>query len=35
MAGNVVLKDMLASLHTVIRGWVERNIKAAGTTRPG
>jgi GntR family transcriptional regulator, transcriptional repressor for pyruvate dehydrogenase complex len=33
MAGNVVLKDMLASLHTVIRGWVERNIKAAGTTK--
>jgi GntR family transcriptional regulator, transcriptional repressor for pyruvate dehydrogenase complex len=33
MAGNVVLRDMLASLHTVIRGWVERNIKAAGTTK--
>jgi GntR family transcriptional repressor for pyruvate dehydrogenase complex len=33
MAGNVVLEDMLASIRTVIRGWVERNIKAAGTTR--
>ena len=33
MAGNVVLEDMLASLRTVIRGWVARNIKAAGTTR--
>jgi GntR family transcriptional repressor for pyruvate dehydrogenase complex len=34
MAGNVVLnKDMLASLHAMIRGWVERNIRAAGTTR--
>jgi GntR family transcriptional regulator, transcriptional repressor for pyruvate dehydrogenase complex len=33
MAGNVVLRDMLASVRTVIRGWVERNIAAAGTTR--
>jgi GntR family transcriptional regulator, transcriptional repressor for pyruvate dehydrogenase complex len=33
MAGNVVLRDMLASIRTVIRGWVERNIRAAGTTR--
>ena len=33
LAGNVVLEDMLASLRTVIRGWVERNIRAAGTTR--
>jgi GntR family transcriptional regulator, transcriptional repressor for pyruvate dehydrogenase complex len=33
MAGNVVLEDMLASLQTVIRGWVDRNIKAAGTTK--
>ena len=32
MAGNVVLQDMLASIRTVIRGWVERNVKAAGTT---
>jgi GntR family transcriptional regulator, transcriptional repressor for pyruvate dehydrogenase complex len=33
MAGNVVLEDMLASIRTVIRGWVERNITAAGTTQ--
>jgi GntR family transcriptional regulator, transcriptional repressor for pyruvate dehydrogenase complex len=33
MAGNVVLADMLASIRTVIRGWVERNVRAAGTTR--
>jgi GntR family transcriptional repressor for pyruvate dehydrogenase complex len=33
MAGNVVPEDMLAGIRTVIRGWVERNIKAAGTTR--
>ena len=33
LAGNVVLQDMLASIRTVIRGWVERNIEAAGTTR--
>jgi|Tabmets5t2r1_1033131.scaffolds.fasta_scaffold13776_2 GntR family transcriptional regulator, transcriptional repressor for pyruvate dehydrogenase complex len=33
MAGNVVLEDMLASIRTVIRGWVERNIMAAGTTQ--
>ena len=33
MARNVVLEDMLASIRTVIRGWVERNIAAAGTTR--
>lgn len=33
MAGNVVLADMLASIRTVIRAWVERNIAAAGTTR--
>jgi GntR family transcriptional repressor for pyruvate dehydrogenase complex len=33
MAGNVVLKDMLASLRTVIHGWVEANIRAAGTTQ--
>jgi GntR family transcriptional regulator, transcriptional repressor for pyruvate dehydrogenase complex len=32
LAGNVVLEDMLASIRTVIRGWVERNIAAAGTT---
>ena len=33
LAGNVVLEDMLASIRTVIRGWVARNIRAAGTTR--
>jgi GntR family transcriptional repressor for pyruvate dehydrogenase complex len=33
MAGNVVLQDMLASIRTVIRSWVERNITAAGTTK--
>ena len=33
MAGNVVLEEMLASIRAVIRGWVERNIAAAGTTR--
>jgi GntR family transcriptional regulator, transcriptional repressor for pyruvate dehydrogenase complex len=33
VAGNVVLQDMLASIRAVIRGWVERNIQAAGTTR--
>ena len=32
LAGNVVLEDMLASIRAVIRGWVERNIAAAGTT---
>jgi GntR family transcriptional repressor for pyruvate dehydrogenase complex len=32
LAGNVVLGDMLASIRTVIRGWVERDIAAAGTT---
>jgi GntR family transcriptional regulator, transcriptional repressor for pyruvate dehydrogenase complex len=33
LAGNVVLNDMLASLRAVIHGWVERNVKAAGTTQ--
>jgi GntR family transcriptional regulator, transcriptional repressor for pyruvate dehydrogenase complex len=33
IAGNVVLKDMLASIRTMIRGWVGRNITAAGTTK--
>jgi GntR family transcriptional regulator, transcriptional repressor for pyruvate dehydrogenase complex len=32
LAGNVVLEDMLASIRAVIRGWVARNIAAAGTT---
>jgi GntR family transcriptional repressor for pyruvate dehydrogenase complex len=32
-AGNVVLRDMLASIRTMIRGWVDRNIAAAGTTK--
>jgi GntR family transcriptional regulator, transcriptional repressor for pyruvate dehydrogenase complex len=32
LAGNVVLEDMLASIRAVIRGWVERNVAAAGTT---
>jgi GntR family transcriptional regulator, transcriptional repressor for pyruvate dehydrogenase complex len=32
MAGNVVLEELLASIRAVIRGWVERNIAAAGTT---
>jgi GntR family transcriptional regulator, transcriptional repressor for pyruvate dehydrogenase complex len=32
LAGNIVLEDMLASIRAVIRGWVERNIAAAGTT---
>jgi GntR family transcriptional regulator, transcriptional repressor for pyruvate dehydrogenase complex len=32
LAGNVVLEDMLASIRAVIRGWVERNVVAAGTT---
>jgi GntR family transcriptional regulator, transcriptional repressor for pyruvate dehydrogenase complex len=32
-ARNVVLKDMLASIRTMIRGWVGRNIRAAGTTK--
>jgi GntR family transcriptional regulator, transcriptional repressor for pyruvate dehydrogenase complex len=33
LAGNVILEEMLASIRTVIRGWVSRNIRAAGTTR--
>jgi GntR family transcriptional repressor for pyruvate dehydrogenase complex len=33
LAGNVVLEDMLASIRSVIRGWVARNVTAAGTTR--
>jgi GntR family transcriptional repressor for pyruvate dehydrogenase complex len=33
LAGNVVLGDMLASIRSVIRGWVARNVTAAGTTR--
>jgi GntR family transcriptional regulator, transcriptional repressor for pyruvate dehydrogenase complex len=33
MADNVVLKDMLAGIRAMIRGWVGRNIQAAGTTR--
>jgi GntR family transcriptional regulator, transcriptional repressor for pyruvate dehydrogenase complex len=33
MAGNVVLKDMLASIRTMIHGWVGRNIRTAGTTK--
>jgi GntR family transcriptional repressor for pyruvate dehydrogenase complex len=33
LAGNVVLKDMLASIRTMVHGWVGRNIRAAGTTK--
>jgi GntR family transcriptional regulator, transcriptional repressor for pyruvate dehydrogenase complex len=33
IASNVVLKDMLASVRTMIRGWVSRNITAARTTK--
>jgi GntR family transcriptional repressor for pyruvate dehydrogenase complex len=33
IAGNVVLKDMLASVRTMIRGWVGRSITAARTTK--
>jgi GntR family transcriptional regulator, transcriptional repressor for pyruvate dehydrogenase complex len=33
IAGNVVLKDMLASIRTMIHGWIGRNIQAAGTTK--
>jgi GntR family transcriptional repressor for pyruvate dehydrogenase complex len=33
IAGNVVLRDMLASIRTMIHGWVDRNITAAGTTK--
>jgi GntR family transcriptional regulator, transcriptional repressor for pyruvate dehydrogenase complex len=33
LAGNVVLKDMLASIGSTIHGWVGRNIRAAGTTK--
>lgn len=33
MADNVVLRDMLAGIRTMIRGWVDRNIQSAGTTK--
>lgn len=33
LAGNVVLNDMLASIRTMIHGWVGRNIRTAGTTK--
>jgi GntR family transcriptional regulator, transcriptional repressor for pyruvate dehydrogenase complex len=33
IAGNVVLKDMLASVRTMIHSWISHNVRAAGTTK--